>query len=312
MLDGVVKAGAIIARREHPRTPAPTELRRTRRGRAVAALRKVPDDALVHASVDVYLRAHPDYWRRLPSHIVWSDLDWVARAERLPMRETAPAKTAVDAGALPPLSRRERRRRLVATHRNRQSCGAPREALHPHLTHQKLASQQIVALAIPNAVLLERLELLTTHDLARQEKQKLELLRGLLTYYHYATRPKAAKRCCRSEINRINAAANEQRDRYRSQFHVEAEAEEQPPAASGGGRRAAAAAAAAAAAEAVRRAAAAAVRRPAARSMTTRRPRTTRSRRTTTTMPRPGSSTAGTVAASAAADPPSFSGPWLS
>ena len=33
---------------------------------------------------------------------------------------------------------------------------------------------------------VERLELLTTHDLARQEKQKLELLRNLLSYYHYA------------------------------------------------------------------------------------------------------------------------------
>ena len=34
---------------------------------------------------------------------------------------------------------------------------------------------------------VERLELLTTHDLARQEKQKLELLRNLLTYFHYAS-----------------------------------------------------------------------------------------------------------------------------
>ena len=46
----------------------------------------------------------------------------------------------------------------------------------------------------PSAVLdwatlhpVERMELLTAHDLARQEKQKLELLRNLLTYFHYAS-----------------------------------------------------------------------------------------------------------------------------
>jgi hypothetical protein len=38
---------------------------------------------LVHASVDVYLRAHPEYWRRLPAHVVWADTDWLARSERL-------------------------------------------------------------------------------------------------------------------------------------------------------------------------------------------------------------------------------------
>ena len=70
---------------------------------------------------------------------------------------------------------------------------------------------------------VERLELLTSHDLARQEKQKLELLRGLLTYYHYAT-TESRHEALQSEINKINAAANEQRDRYRSQFVVEQEA----------------------------------------------------------------------------------------
>ncbi len=70
---------------------------------------------------------------------------------------------------------------------------------------------------------VERLELLTSHDLARQEKQKLELLRGLLTYYHYAT-TESRQEALQSEINKINAAANEQRDRYRSQFAVEKDA----------------------------------------------------------------------------------------
>ena len=51
--------------------------------------------------------------------------------------------------------------------------------------------QQLRATAVLDWATLhpvERLELLTTHDLARKEKQKLELLRGLLTYFHYATR----------------------------------------------------------------------------------------------------------------------------
>ncbi len=75
---------------------------------------------------------------------------------------------------------------------------------------------------------VERLELLTTHDLARQEKQKLELLRGLLTYYHYAT-TESRQEMLQAEINKINAAANEQRDRYRSQFAVEKEAPQPIP-----------------------------------------------------------------------------------
>ena len=64
---------------------------------------------------------------------------------------------------------------------------------------------------------VERLELLTTHDLARQEKQKLELLRGLLTYFHYATK-ETREDVIRAEINRVNAAADELRERFRSQY----------------------------------------------------------------------------------------------
>lgn len=72
---------------------------------------------------------------------------------------------------------------------------------------------------------VERLELLTTHDLARQEKQKLELLRGLLTYYHYAS-TESRHEVLAAEINKINAWANEQRDRYRSQFAAADEAQQ--------------------------------------------------------------------------------------
>ncbi len=44
--------------------------------------RRPPVDAAVHASVEVDLQAHPEYWRRLPARIVWADADWIARAER--------------------------------------------------------------------------------------------------------------------------------------------------------------------------------------------------------------------------------------
>lgn len=65
---------------------------------------------------------------------------------------------------------------------------------------------------------VQRLELLTTHDLAKREKQKLELLRSVLTYFHYAskeTRPEVF----RSEIDRINRATRETQDRLRSRGH---------------------------------------------------------------------------------------------
>jgi hypothetical protein len=66
---------------------------------------------------------------------------------------------------------------------------------------------------------VERLELLTTHDLARQEKQKLELLRHLLTYFHYAA-SESREELLRSEINRIRSAADELRERYREQYNA--------------------------------------------------------------------------------------------
>jgi hypothetical protein len=61
---------------------------------------------------------------------------------------------------------------------------------------------------------VQRIELMTTHDLAKREKQKLELLRSLLTYFHYAsmeTRPEVF----RTEIERINGAVQETQDRWR-------------------------------------------------------------------------------------------------
>ena len=91
MLDGVVRAGGIVGDEELPRQPAPCERDALAEGARSLRFRRMPEDALVHASVDVYLRANPDYWRRLPRHIMWTDLDWAARAERLPVPDPAPA-----------------------------------------------------------------------------------------------------------------------------------------------------------------------------------------------------------------------------
>ncbi|MGH3596196.1 MAG: hypothetical protein ACRDUT_09570 [Mycobacterium sp.] len=62
---------------------------------------------------------------------------------------------------------------------------------------------------------LQRIELMTTHDLANREKQKLELLRSLLTYFHYATKETRSD-VFRSEIERINRAVEETKDRWRT------------------------------------------------------------------------------------------------
>lgn len=67
---------------------------------------------------------------------------------------------------------------------------------------------------------VRRVELMTTHDLAKREKQKLELLRSLLSYFHYAskeTRPDVF----RAEIERINGAAREIQDRLRGREQLD-------------------------------------------------------------------------------------------
>ncbi|MCV7409557.1 hypothetical protein [Mycobacterium florentinum] len=62
---------------------------------------------------------------------------------------------------------------------------------------------------------VQRIELMTTHDLAKREKQKLELLRSLLTYFHYASKETHAD-VFRTEIERINNAVAETQDRWRA------------------------------------------------------------------------------------------------
>ncbi|MDV3127692.1 hypothetical protein M1247_22410 [Mycobacterium sp. 21AC1] len=64
---------------------------------------------------------------------------------------------------------------------------------------------------------VDRMELLTTHDRARQEKQKLELLRGVLAYFQYAAK-ETDEQMLRSEINRIKALGAEVRERWKSRY----------------------------------------------------------------------------------------------
>jgi hypothetical protein len=64
---------------------------------------------------------------------------------------------------------------------------------------------------------VDRMELLTTHDRARQEKQKLELLRNVLTYFQYAAK-ETDEQTLRSEINRMKALGAEMRDRWKSHY----------------------------------------------------------------------------------------------
>lgn len=62
---------------------------------------------------------------------------------------------------------------------------------------------------------VQRLELLTTHDLAKREKQKLELLRTVMTYFHYASK-ETQPDVFRAEIDRMNKAVAETQDRWRT------------------------------------------------------------------------------------------------
>lgn len=80
---------------------------------------------------------------------------------------------------------------------------------------RRLAFETKVTLDWATLQPVQRLEMMTSHDLAKREKQKLELLRTVLTYYHHATkdsRPEAF----RAEIDRMNRAIKECQDRWRT------------------------------------------------------------------------------------------------
>ena len=83
VLDGAVRAGATVRAGDRNQAPAPTDLDALAGSARTISCRSLPPDSLVHASVDIYLRAHPEYWRRLPAQVLWADVDWLARGERL-------------------------------------------------------------------------------------------------------------------------------------------------------------------------------------------------------------------------------------
>jgi uncharacterized protein (DUF2235 family) len=101
MFDGAVQAGITVRHGSRIDAPTPSEHDALAGSARTMSLRRPPAGALVHASVDIYLRAHPEYWRRLPTHVVWADPDWLARGERLVHSElpAMPVEPAVFAAA---------------------------------------------------------------------------------------------------------------------------------------------------------------------------------------------------------------------
>lgn len=76
MLDGAEQAGLRVDR-------APSAHAESESSALNVGLRRLPRDAVVHASVQMHVRAHPRYWRRLPAQVEWADQDWLDRGERL-------------------------------------------------------------------------------------------------------------------------------------------------------------------------------------------------------------------------------------
>jgi len=90
VVDGAVTAGALLRSEETAALPVPSQSDALAGSARSVSLRRLPSDACLHASVDVYLRAHPEYWRRLPDRVIWSDQEWLARGERLVPTAAAP------------------------------------------------------------------------------------------------------------------------------------------------------------------------------------------------------------------------------
>lgn len=93
MLDGAVGAGLRL-----DMSPS-TQIERESSALTIG-VRRLPPDAAVHASVQLHLRNHPRYWRRLPARVEWADVDWLDRGEKLLSAEhTVPALPRVLAAA---------------------------------------------------------------------------------------------------------------------------------------------------------------------------------------------------------------------
>lgn len=99
VLDGAVAAGAVLKPPAAGCPPSPSADDALAGHLHPVALRKIPEDAAVHASVETYVRTHPAYWRRLPDHIVWTDPDWAARGERLTAAPSSPLQAHQLVGA---------------------------------------------------------------------------------------------------------------------------------------------------------------------------------------------------------------------
>jgi hypothetical protein len=100
ILDGALAEGALLRADDAAVPCAPSQTDALAGSARSLPLRRLPVDARVHASVDVYLRAHPEYWGRLPARIVWSDQDWLARGERLVASAATPITVPAELAAV--------------------------------------------------------------------------------------------------------------------------------------------------------------------------------------------------------------------
>lgn len=88
--------------------------------------------------------------------------------------------------------------------RRRKLTGSPRHAF-----------QTKVVLDWDDLQPVQRVELMTGHELAKREKQKLELLRSLLTYFHYASQETRLE-IYHSEIDGVRRATEAVKERLRT------------------------------------------------------------------------------------------------
>ena len=77
MLDGAIAAGLTVHRGAVG--CAPTQADALAETAHTIAVRRLPAGATVHASVDPYLRAHRQYWKRMPADVAFCDPGWAAR-----------------------------------------------------------------------------------------------------------------------------------------------------------------------------------------------------------------------------------------
>ncbi len=91
VLDGATRAGLVVSSARRQAVPALSQHDALIETAHTVSMRTLPEGATLHASVDMYLREHPRYWRRLPEHVLWSDTEWLVRGERLTPVKSTPA-----------------------------------------------------------------------------------------------------------------------------------------------------------------------------------------------------------------------------